>query len=608
MFKNIYPYTDFHDLNLDWIINQVKQLETEIKDFVKLNTIKYANPILWNITMQYEANTVTIDGSTGNAYISTVAVPAGVSISNTDYWTGIYNYEARLEPIITELSEVSKTVEDLDVRVTNLENRPDRGFYTTVAELRAATDLVNDTIVHTAGYYTVNDGGGATYYIRNKVITDVETYDKLVIGDFVAELLYHSKIDILQLGAKPDNSTDVSDIIEYALTKAIVYIPAGTYRVEKAIMCTKQPKIHGDNCTLQGYTTTSIIDIANTVDSRHGYIRGVGFTQNGTGHCIYFHSTTHSVIEFEISDCQMLVDYAGNGGYCVYADSDLSKCYISHCNFAGNGMYMKCFDANSITNCLFYGGANSTGVMFDIQEDGVEDNTIEQCVLVNAGYDLRIRQGEHIIVRNNQFECLATSAQTVTPAALIYIEGSANKPCNQIILAENNIGGNGYVSYGIYINNAKQCVLDGNCYAASVLADIFFSAYSMNNYVSPTNESRDRTSSDAFQKILITDNGTGNMGVYRKITLAVGGTATYYKDLFGNVHFVGGVYCNTLAQNAVVCTMPIGFRPTDTAYAYGGTSAEPVTFKISFDGTITCVSPVTSQSSLYIGDYQASKY
>jgi hypothetical protein len=30
MFSNFYPYTDFHELNLDWIISEVKRLANKI--------------------------------------------------------------------------------------------------------------------------------------------------------------------------------------------------------------------------------------------------------------------------------------------------------------------------------------------------------------------------------------------------------------------------------------------------------------------------------------------------------------------------------------------------------------------------------------------------
>lgn len=601
MLVNKYPSTDFHELNLDWVISEVKRLSGNLTDFVKHNTIKYADPILWDITSQYEANTVVINGQTGDAYISTKPVPVGVSIFNNDYWSSIFNYEARLQ-------EISSQITNIDGRVTELENRPETGTYKTVADLRASTHLSAGIIVNTAGYYAVNDGGGASYYVRNKVITDVETYDLLIIGDFALELMYDTELNILQLGAHNDNTVDASPIIEYAASKAIVYIPAGTYKIDNKMTFVTEPKIYGKNVVLNANTDDCVINIANTVDSRKGYIRDINIYQNGNGHCILFNGTVQSAIEFEITGCQFLVDYSGNNGWCIYADNDLSKAYINNCNFAGNGLYLKCFDANVITNCLFYGGANSTGVYYEIVADGVENNTIEHCVFTNAGYDIRIKSGEHIIIRNNQLENLSSGTVTLDPSALIYVEGTEAKPCFHIVIADNNIGANGFLNHGLYINHAKECVVENNVFASAVVDDIFLSAYSVDNFIAFTNETRDRVSSNPFQHLLITDNGVGNMGVLRNLILSVGGTASYYKDFAGMVHFVGGVYSSTLAQGAVIGVLPVGFRPSDTAWASGGNANEALNFKISFDGSITCMSPVTSQYSVYIGSFQAVKY
>lgn len=87
------PYTNFHDLNLDWIIEVLNEFNTKLTDFVSLATIKYADPIQWNITSQYEANTVVVD-SHGNAYLSVRPVPSGVSLDRTEFWTKIGNFDA----------------------------------------------------------------------------------------------------------------------------------------------------------------------------------------------------------------------------------------------------------------------------------------------------------------------------------------------------------------------------------------------------------------------------------------------------------------------------------------------------------------------------------
>ena len=86
------PYTNFHDLNLDWIIEVLNEFNTKLTNFVSLATIKYANPVQWDITSQYEANTVVVD-SYGNAYLSVQPVPSGVSLDRTEFWTKIGNFD-----------------------------------------------------------------------------------------------------------------------------------------------------------------------------------------------------------------------------------------------------------------------------------------------------------------------------------------------------------------------------------------------------------------------------------------------------------------------------------------------------------------------------------
>ena len=91
MFFNSYPYTDFHELNLSWLLDQIKQINKTLSNFIVMNTIKYADPFQWNITTQYESNTIVMEPNTGIAYISVQPVPAGISISNTDFWTAVFD-------------------------------------------------------------------------------------------------------------------------------------------------------------------------------------------------------------------------------------------------------------------------------------------------------------------------------------------------------------------------------------------------------------------------------------------------------------------------------------------------------------------------------------
>ena len=88
-----FPYTNFHELNLAWILEALKEIQTTTEQFVAINSLKYADPIQWNITSQYEKNTIVIDPQSGTAYISVQAVPIGVALTNEDYWTVVFDLE-----------------------------------------------------------------------------------------------------------------------------------------------------------------------------------------------------------------------------------------------------------------------------------------------------------------------------------------------------------------------------------------------------------------------------------------------------------------------------------------------------------------------------------
>ena len=94
----------------------------QVIDFTKINSIKYADPLQWDITSQYEANTVVVD-TNGNAYLSVQAVPAGISINRTDYWTKIGNFDAlwaNVKAAITPFDEGADNVATRAYKVNDL--------------------------------------------------------------------------------------------------------------------------------------------------------------------------------------------------------------------------------------------------------------------------------------------------------------------------------------------------------------------------------------------------------------------------------------------------------------------------------------------------------
>ena len=97
------PYLNGHmyEYDLCWLVQKILGFESELNQAIDLRTIHYADPIQWDITTQYAPNTVTIDPKTGTAYMSKSAVPAGILLTNTDYWTVIFNYQEIYDKIMT---------------------------------------------------------------------------------------------------------------------------------------------------------------------------------------------------------------------------------------------------------------------------------------------------------------------------------------------------------------------------------------------------------------------------------------------------------------------------------------------------------------------------
>lgn len=88
-FIDKYPYTDFHELNLDWILDKIKSVEKTVNDFTVFNNITWGGK--WDACKSYVKWTIVQDAD-GNGYISIKPVPSNVPINNTDYWQQIAKY------------------------------------------------------------------------------------------------------------------------------------------------------------------------------------------------------------------------------------------------------------------------------------------------------------------------------------------------------------------------------------------------------------------------------------------------------------------------------------------------------------------------------------
>lgn len=188
MFNTRWPYTDFHNLNLDWILETLKKQDAAIADFISLNSITYANPLQWDITRQYPKNQVVLD-TNGDGYLSVQPVPVGVEIDNTDYWTKIGNFSelwSTVKLAITEADEGLKTTASADRESGDLVWLNNTLYVCTTAITRGTEYGTNNTAKTTIDARLANLANAVTTLQNN--VADINTtlpnkIDKDTTGD-----------------------------------------------------------------------------------------------------------------------------------------------------------------------------------------------------------------------------------------------------------------------------------------------------------------------------------------------------------------------------------------------------------------------------------------
>lgn len=317
-----FPHTRTYDNDLGWLIKHVKEVVEKMDTFISMNQIKFADPIQWNISKQYEKSTVVVDPWTGTAYLSVDAVPAGISLTNTDYWTPIFNYA---EIVDTLRHQITDTVTDpesdrasvyipqysmlwwrnnlymaledinIDDRLvpgTNIEQITLESWlseivysrmqtFDTVADMRGSNTLEVGMVVKTLGYYTKGDGGGA-YYLTGATGTDNRyTVIRTGNGVYASLILSGGMMTGSQFGCVGDGVADDTAALRIAMnTASVLDLQGKTYKVTGFIDVNNKKYSDIRHGTLDASSITSASEILRFSGSL--YYETTGYSVDGS--------------------------------------------------------------------------------------------------------------------------------------------------------------------------------------------------------------------------------------------------------------------------------------------------------------------------------------
>lgn len=266
-FKN-FPYTNFHEMNLEWILREMQNIKKYIENYTAINKVSYAG--IWDITKQYPQWAVVTDGET--SWLSLKPVPAGIPLENEDYWQKLADLDPRIAGIIVQLGETVKKAE-------------------TVADMKNM-DCNPGDIVQTMGYHKKGVGCGLYVIERGKVANE---HTVIAMKNGLFAVLLDDPSNVLTIGAHADGVTDDTEIFQWAVDNVHnVHLPAGKYLLNGTVKVAKSCAIRGERTTLdfessQNYTGTAIYCNYGFEITTNGVdIEDIGFFKSvsgGKGNC-----------------------------------------------------------------------------------------------------------------------------------------------------------------------------------------------------------------------------------------------------------------------------------------------------------------------------------
>ena len=268
--------------------------------------------------------------------------------------------------------------------------------FDTVAEMKTATNLVNGSYARTLGFYTVGDGGGATYLITNTGTAN--EMDIIAVGSLFAVMQYDKDAYAEQFGAKAEEEFNNRTILNYALTKVnTLRFHEGDFYVTSSVTLNSKNTLIGNKTKL--YSDTPYILKGNTVSDI--YIKGIEFESSvDTSNTVNMDETNPD--ERGYTTLSSIID--------IYNSSNITikECKV-HGSFTGIFTHLcynvliedcECYEASSKIICC---SASQYRLVHNyIHDVKIHENDYYPCYLFQSTDTLTIKYQEASVIDGNR--------------------------------------------------------------------------------------------------------------------------------------------------------------------------------------------------------------
>ena len=213
----------------------------------------------WDSTKETAYEPLIIVTYQGNSYTSRQYVPAGIDISNTEYWVLTGNFNGQIESFRLALEAVV--------------NRVNTIYMDTVQDMIDSTRLEVGDIVTCFGYHTIGDMPPTSYTISStSEAADGGSIITLRTG--CAKAIFTNGVTPSQFGFKEGESADLTKYIDYVNgNDGLFFVIDRIYTINKPLIISKSMVGHPNSSGLCGFiwdgeaADSSLITLSETLSS-----------------------------------------------------------------------------------------------------------------------------------------------------------------------------------------------------------------------------------------------------------------------------------------------------------------------------------------------------